>query len=409
MLRILIIGCLILLSPLTSTAEEIDLSLGGFLQGNYSMSLAGSNPDGGDLKWAEERVQLKIEVLSADLRFFSKTDLYYDHICREAEVEFREAYIDYSSMLWDLRAGRQIITWGIGDLVFINDVFPKDYEAFFSGRPMEYMKRPVDALKIGVYPESFSLDIVIIPFFEPNRLPEARRFHLYNPLSGTGIKEEEPPATLENTELALRFYRDLTGVEIALYLYRGFYRTPSVKTEGTSLLLFYPELNVYGASMQLNGLGGLIGIEAGYYDSRQDRAGTNPFIPNSTLRFLLTYQRQFWRDFTVTIQYSGQYMDDYSEYLRTLPQGMPEARRYSDLLAVRLTQLLMYQNLKLGWFSLWSLTDGDYLLNPEIRYRFSDRIWASIGAMVFGGGEEWGQFGGLDRNDNLYLQIRYEF
>ena len=51
-----------------------------------------------------------------------------------------------------MRAGRQIITWGLGDLIFINDVFPKDYEAFFSGRPMEYMKKGVDGVKIGYYP-----------------------------------------------------------------------------------------------------------------------------------------------------------------------------------------------------------------------------------------------------------------
>jgi hypothetical protein len=37
-----------------------------------------------------------------------------------------------------------IITWGVGDLLFINDVFPKDWESFFSGRPPEYLKLGVD-------------------------------------------------------------------------------------------------------------------------------------------------------------------------------------------------------------------------------------------------------------------------
>jgi hypothetical protein len=52
---------------------------------------------------------------------------------------------------------------------------------------------------------------------------------------------------------------------------------------------------------------------------------------------------------------------------------------------------------------------GDYLLNPEVKYNFSDHIWAAIGGMVFGNGEKWSQFGQFDKNDNVYLQVRYEF
>lgn len=52
---------------------------------------------------------------------------------------------------------------------------------------------------------------------------------------------------------------------------------------------------------------------------------------------------------------------------------------------------------------------GDYMLTPEIKYNFSDHIWAVIGGNIFGGGEKWSQFGQLDKDDNLYLQVRYEF
>jgi hypothetical protein len=69
----------------------------------------------------------------------------------------------------------------------------------------------------------------------------------------------------------------------------------------------------------------------------------------------------------------------------------------------------MHQTLKLSFFSFYSTSDGDYMLNPEIKYNFSDHVWSAIGANVFGGGEKWSQFGQLDRNDNIYLQLRYEF
>ena len=69
----------------------------------------------------------------------------------------------------------------------------------------------------------------------------------------------------------------------------------------------------------------------------------------------------------------------------------------------------MHQTLKLSFFSFYSISDGDYMLNPEIRYSFTDSIWAAIGGNIFGGGERWSQFGQLEKNGNSYLQVRYEF
>ena len=102
-------------------------------------------------------------------------------------------------------------------------------------------------------------------------------------------------------------------------------------------------------------------------------------------------------------------MHDYSDYSRNLPEGFPKERRLHELVSVRLTQFMMHQTLRLSFFSFWSPSDGDYLLNPEVKYNFSDNVWAALGAMSFGGGEKWGQFGQLDKNDNIYVQIRYEF
>ena len=76
-------------------------------------------------------MQLKLDANEDPFRLFLKTDVFYDHIDRKADMELREGYADYTSGKWDTRLGRQVITWGLGDLIFINDVFPKDYEAFF--------------------------------------------------------------------------------------------------------------------------------------------------------------------------------------------------------------------------------------------------------------------------------------
>jgi len=130
---------------------------------------------------------------------------------------------------------------------------------------------------------------------------------------------------------------------------------------------------------------------------------------NSQTKYLIGYQRQLWEDFTIGFQYFGEYMHDYSEYRKNLPSGFPGEKRLHDLIALRLTQFLKHQTLRLSFFSFYSPTEDDYLLNPEIKYNFSDYLWAAAGANIFGGGEEWNQFGQMDKNDNIYTQIRYEF
>ena len=177
----------------------------------------------------------------------------------------------------------------------------------------------------------------------------------------------------------------------------------------TKLTLFYPELSVYGASVQGRALDGVLSLEAGYYDSRQDRQGADPMIPNSQMRYLIGYQRQLWEDFTLGLQYYGEYMQDYSAYIQTLPSGLPQERRLHQLASVRLTQFMIHQTLRLSFFAFYGLSDRDYLLNPEIKYNMTDSVWIALGGNVFGGGKLWGRFGQFAKNDNMYLQVRYEF
>ncbi|MBI5694142.1 MAG: hypothetical protein HZC51_00160 [Nitrospirae bacterium] len=411
MKRLLLLFAFIALAPQPAWAS--DISLHGFLQGNYSVDTATDNPDGGSFKLAEERVQLKLDASSDPFHVFVKGDAFYGHVNNSARLELREGYVDYTAENWDFRLGRQIITWGLGDLLFINDVFPKDYEAFFSGKPLEYLKKGVDGVKLGVYPDFTSFDIVVVPFFEPNRFPDQKRFSVFNPLPGIPRQEKEPATNLENAEVALRAYRDIAGFDAAVYFYRGFSRQPSMMPDSlaapTKLTVFFPKLSVYGASFQGRALDGVLSLETGYYDSRQDGSGTNPMIPNSQMRYLVGYQRQLWEDFTVGLQYYGEYMLDYAEYQNTLPTGFSREGELHQLATVRLTQFLSHQALRLSLFAFYGTSDDDYMLNPEIKYNFSDHIWSALGANIFGGRMRTSQFGQLEKDDNLYVQLRYEF
>jgi hypothetical protein len=55
------------------------------------------------------------------------------------------------------------------------------------------------------------------------------------------------------------------------------------------------------------------------------------------------------------------------------------------------------------------LSDGDYLLNPEVKFNISDSVWIAVGCNAFGGGRPSSQFGQFARDGNVYTQMRYEF
>jgi hypothetical protein len=387
--------------------------------GNLAVRSTGERPpngEGGAFVLGEERLRLDVSgATNGGSGFFLvKGDAFHDAIANEADGDLREAYAGFRSGRFDLRLGRQILTWGVGDLFFINDVFPKDWESFFSGRPMEYLKRGVDAVRLQYSSEALNVDVIATPFFTADALPSAKRFFLYNPFAAvTEQHEYTPPVRAENTEVAVRLYRRMAGFDVSLYGYRGFWRTPAMQADferdAPQVTRFYPRLAVMGASAQRNWLEGVISLEAGRYDSLDDRAGTNASIPNSEWRVLLGYQRQLARELTVNLQGYAEIMDRYDAYRKSLPLGSPLQDRVRGVFSLRLTQFLGYQSWKLSLFLAHSPTDKDYFLQPEISHRLTDKLSLALGANVFGGRRDTTFFGQMEKDDNVFLSMRFDF
>ncbi|NIQ12026.1 MAG: hypothetical protein GWO08_02570, partial [Gammaproteobacteria bacterium] len=150
--------------------------------------------------------------------------------------------------------------------------------------------------------------------------------------------EIEPENSLENTQLALRLYRYLGNFDVSVYAYRGFYPSPlgTDFDQNTGVAtIFHPRLNVYGASLQGAFLTGVLSLEGGYYDSRDDTDGTNPGIENSQVRFLAGYQRAFGENFTLGFQYYGEQIQKYSQYKQSLPPGFPLRKELRHTISLR--------------------------------------------------------------------------
>ncbi|NQU75666.1 MAG: hypothetical protein HQ546_05025, partial [Planctomycetes bacterium] len=115
----------------------------------------------------ETRLQLDFERILQDVTIKLVADVLYDavfdHLSVDLErgkgwLDLRQASFSTSPLKFmDIKVGRQILTWGTGDMVFLNDLFPKDWQAFLIGRDVEYLKAPSDAMKVGLYSELANL------------------------------------------------------------------------------------------------------------------------------------------------------------------------------------------------------------------------------------------------------------
>jgi hypothetical protein len=405
--------------PALTRGEEGNLDINGFLLGNFTGRTTGKAPPDGEgnrALLAEERLRLEVGtwVDSIEASALIKADLFHDAVIDEFDIDLREAYIDYTTEALDIRLGRQIATWGTGNLLFINDVFPKDWVSFFSGRPLEYLKIGVDALRTRYSSDVFDADLLVIPFFEPDNVTTSKRFFLFDPFANVGSRDElRPEERFVNTELALRVYRNIRGFDASVYAYRGFWRVKGAEPDSfaspTRVTYFYPELSVYGFSIQGGVLGGVLSLESGYYHSRNDEDGGDPTVPNSEVRLLTGYQRQIRKDLTVGVQYYLEVMEDYSTYKENLPAILSQKSRYRDTVTVRLEQLLRHQTWRLSLFVFYGPAESDYLFRPLTSYKFSDNLSATLGANIFGGDKDTTSLGQFDRNDNVYLSVRFDF
>lgn len=364
-----------------------------------------------DYTLRETRAQIRLNAYGEGTEAFVRLDALQDAVASSAtELELREAFLRFTTAggHLDVKGGRQALTWGTGDLVFINDLFPKDWESFFAGREDQYLKAPSDALRLGLFGLPFDVDAVITPEFTPDRLPSPGvRFSI--PANARPVTIERP-TVLENTESALRLSRYVGSFDLALYGYWGFFKTPmGVKSDplvAGVMFPYHPELSVYGASARGAALGGVAWVEGGFYDSREDRDGRSPRIPNSSARGLVGLERQLAEDFNATVQWYGEWMMHHAEAMDADPMNTGDEWRH--LLTLRLEKWLRYQTVRLSFFGFWSPTDEDAHLRPLVAYKVSDEVEITLGANVFEGKNPT-TFGMFDNDDNVYARLRYGF
>ncbi len=399
----------------TDAASPFPLALHGFWDTRAGFRTQHDPAQSKGATLAETRLQLKTDKSWDRLSFDITADTYLDGVEERAVFDMRQLRLTWTPLdSVDIRVGRQVLTWGTGDMLFINDLFPKDWNAFFIGRDTEYLKAPSDALRAGWFNDWVNVEVVYTPKFDPDRHITGKRISYYSAMHGRTVgwgdelSTDTPDRWFTDDEWALRLYRNFGSTQVALYGYSGFWKSPG----GMRLLPpqgVFPKLRVYGASVRGAVGRGIASAEAGYYDSYEDRKGGNVFVNNSEFRLLMGYERELAKELTGGVQYYLEHMVRHGAYRRSLWFFMPERDENRHVFTVRLTKLLLNQNLVLSLFTYYSPSDNDGYLRPNISYKINDHWAVDAGGNIFLGAWNASFFGQFEDNTNVYAGMRWSF
>lgn len=243
-----------------------------------------------------------------NVSLFFNTTLEYRLATNAAVVELQEAYAEFSTDLGEFRLGQQVIAWGAADGNNPTDnVNPYDFY---------YLFMPGTDRKIGnvmasanLYLGPVNLEAVATPVFQPNRLPFGEEdFPVFEemPFDPDTIPEIRPDRELKNTEFGLRAFLPLSFMDVSFSYFRGFERmfTPAINPSTGSISgLEYNPVQVLGGDL-VTFLGDWAVRAEGAYFLTKDREGTDPFIRNPYLQYVLQLDRM-GENSNLVVQYLG--------------------------------------------------------------------------------------------------------
>ena len=382
-----------------------ELALGQFTQSNVVKE---------NSQLEEFRTRIEMGYSHDSFEISAKGDLLFDRVLSDTLWQTRELNIAFSPLeSLDIKLGRQVLTWGTGDYLFLNDLFAKDWQSFFSGRDDEYLKAPSDSIRAIWYFGDITLDLAWTPEFTADNYLTGERFSFYNPYAGGNVAPAENFMVdmPDNDQFSARLATTINGVEYAMYGYVGNWTTPV----GTNTLGIpnFPKMNAWGASARSSLGDGLINAEFSYYNSLSDTnnlASDNNEKPvNDQFKLLVGYEQEVAKNLTASVQYYLEHTVDYDDLKAVNPFPNELVAENRHLVTLRLTHMALRQKLVSSLFVFYSPSDDDAYIKPSVNYRLDDAWLFSGGANVFIGKEKYSFFGQHEDNSNVWLRARYIF
>ncbi|MCR5400036.1 MAG: hypothetical protein K6E78_00415 [Treponema sp.] len=367
-----------------------------------------------------------------------------------------EVWADYTSSFWGIRVGRQKTEWGKADGIDITNVIcPKNMESL-SAMTDNSAKLAVDALRLSLTGNSFTVDAYWIPFFTPTSLPLAEGNILRKYLLPSSVdfaipsygnisvpvnvnSFEMPEKAVWNGEYGLKASGYFSLMDLSLYAYYGWDDLPfmdytisygqpldpsnpqTALPEALNVSGQYKRFLMFGADAAIPLGQTVLRTEAAFFPQRniqkssetilkekaEGKSDVETSLPLNQLSALagLDWMPEGW---TFTAQY----------YCDVVFGELDEADRkenYQHGITLSISKSLLNETLDLNLAALLGLNDFDSFIKPSVEYSISDQLNFSAGAFIFipgvekDGKEGEGTYGKYKDLTSFYISAKFSF
>ncbi len=341
---------------------------------------------------------------------------------RGAELEIYPVEL-YGSLYFsnvDIRLGKQFIFWGKTDWINPTDnICPWDYANISS--ELEDYRLAVTSLKTDLYIHNFTMEMVWVPVFVPNRVPFAEGILAEgNVETGSpGIEMKSavyPEAHIKNSQTGFRLLSSYWGIDYSLSYYNGHDKNPSMISGFVPQRQFieiqpqYKPIQIIGGDFERTfGRWSLKG-EAAYFLT-EDRDGSNTQVDNPHLQYVLGSDVTFSDNFSFNLQWSQDIKDKFNPDLEksvTETQQAPSSQYRITSSTSFVINWTPFDYISSQLIGVYNLKDRDSFLLGFINYELSDGINMALGGLFFSGPEN-SPFGKMDKEDKVFMEMKFSF
>ena len=320
------------------------------------------------------------------------------------DFSINEGYLDFYLSNFDLRIGKQKLTWGKSDgVVVTNIVNPKDYNVH---PVVEYSDQfqNVEAIKANFYPNNNNLEVVWIPEFKSAQMdPSILQGQLPSNFTKDDSKKKIVPE-FENSELFIRYssigqkydYELMTGYswEDEPTIHKDYANQKVIPqhhrlfTVGGSISTMYGPFVFKGEGIYISGEHYNIVEPLLHLDDYPEGV-----IEKSEIKWLVGLDYNY-EGYLFGFQFIQQAILDYSDIILE--------DEYRNQVTFLIKKDFLHSKLNSEIAFHYNITEDILMTNPNISYDYSDKINFQIGANINLEGKSF-------KKDIIYLQTEYLF
>lgn len=396
----------IVASTAYSQDEELKVGIKGFVDTYHAMRTESPN----NMMASRSHVRGELMMKYNKVGTFASANLIHNAIVgAKTGLHIRECFVTYADDNWDIRAGRQIVTWGVADALRLTDIIsPMEYTEFLAD-DYDDIRVPVNGLRARYSRSSWSAEVValpissfyILPTDDDNpwsiNLPDATLPYIIN----TG---NEPQKRIVNGEIGGRLMFFLSGIDFSFSALRTWNKMPvfttNVVNDTLSALGHYKRLTMLGADISVPISKIVLRAEvAEYLDEAQTPVfGTDVQCANS-LNALIGIDWYAGNDWSLSAQYAHKSIAGKSALISSY--------RNSGTATVRIAKELLNNTLTVQTFAYIDVTCGGIYNRLSADYSVTDQLHCIVGYDLFSA--DSGMFAMYGNNSEVWLRVKYNF